>query len=158
VAELATDFLNPERKARLLAIWESYVRDEPEYAYQQGPPNWLVREDWKGQKKESFLTAAERVKARYFPFGLEGALSIKRGVEDARAGRIVTVWPESLQGIVTLPDESLQDEEGIVTPAGESLQRVCEECGGSMEGRGAKATVCSGACRVKKMRRERRGA
>jgi len=65
--------------------------------------------------------------------------------------RIVTVWPESLRRIVTLPEESLQVEE-------ESLQRVCEECGGTMEGRGPKATVCSGACRVKKMRRGLRGA
>ena len=60
---LTTDFLSAERRARLLATWERCVREEPDVAWQAGPPNWLVRE--KQRKGEDFHVAAVRVKAEY---------------------------------------------------------------------------------------------
>jgi predicted nucleic acid-binding Zn ribbon protein len=161
---LATDFLSAERRARLLTKWECVVREGPDVAGLTGPPNWLVKE--RERKGEGHEAAAVRVRREYGlaePSGIREVIATAQRDWCMECGKPIRKGDNFCpgegcyaafrgKGIVTrivTEGESLQ---GIVTEPEESLQRLCEVCGGSMEGRGMKATVCSGACRVRRKR------
>lgn len=126
MAELGTDFLNVERKVRLRAAWERAVVEAPLDAYQFGPPNWLVCEEW-DRKGESFEAASVRVKVRYFPEPPD-----------------VTVWRHSEPRSVTEVAPSVTSVTTSVT------EKLCPVCGRNPIS--GKQKVCSARCRKRRQR------
>ncbi len=135
--------LETEQETRLREQWERMVEEDPLTAYDAGPPNWMVLEEWKGEKVEAFTTAAERLKGRFFPKGRQGA------VENMVRNKIMSEYGKQLaakKGWDYLWVEGTSE----IGPTVTATARNCDICGRSVTG---KARYCSVKCRKRASRR-----
>ena len=139
------DFLTDERKARLRAVWEETVEERALVTYDAGSPSWMVNEEW-DEKKEDFQSAAERVKARYFPKGRLGAAedTLRRDVKTEHGRKESVGWGYLWDsGSVT---KTKRDGPTVTNEV-----RKCDKCDRTVIG---KARYCSGACRKRASRKK----
>ena len=119
------DIVTEEFRERKRGEWEEYKEAHPCQAWRCGPPSWMVLEEWRGEKIESYLDAAERLKAREFPGGYEAARRIEYERLD-EYGR--EVWARMGASVPVGVDIR------VLSTVAEVL--MCEKCGQKARARG----------------------
>lgn len=132
------DILNDEFRTRKRGEWEEYKEGHPCQAYRVGPPSWMVLEEWKGEKVESFLAAAQRLREREFPGGYEEARRIEYGRLDDYGKKVWEIVAGRAPQNGARTTIMVEADVEIVTEAA-----MCEKCGLRTRARGrAKCWGC----------------